>query len=194
MGSATVEATIARFARIARGEIRRDHGADSCVASTWIAVQALRELGLNAVHREVVASVGNGVYAKLWRQHGPPKTREILDDWSDRLGSFVVGIGHDRHAGGIGGHLVCTIDNKYVVDASLDQAADEIHNLRIPAVVWFRIDQRGLPLGIIRHVSDNLFVEYVDRPVIVDYQSSPDWGKTDEVRTAVARIVEQCRA
>jgi hypothetical protein len=181
---------LSRFAAVARQEILQGHISPSCIASTWIAVEVLQRLGLKAHAREVVATVGNGAYATLWRRYGPPKTREQLDQWYRDFGADTTGIGHDQMPGGIGGHLIATIGDELVIDASLDQAACVMDDVRIPPVVIFPIDPRGLPNGITRYVSSVLFVEYVDRPVVGDYRASPDWGRTPEVQTAVERIVQ----
>jgi hypothetical protein len=185
--------TLGRFAAIARPEIRRDHILPSCIAATWITVAVMRGLGLRAEHCEVVASVGNKTYAALWRLYGPPKTREELDEWT-RKGSNIVGIGHERGAGGIGGHLVAVVEDTYVVDASLDQVADPTTGLAIPPVFVMRIDPRGIPYGIMRDVSGTLFVEYVKRRTLSDYTVSPDWGRTSDVLDAVERILVLMRA
>ena len=182
------EQVLGRFAAVAREEIRRGHEARSCVAATWITVQVLSRFGMSVRAREVVASVGNGIYAALWRRHGPPRTAELLDHWTNELGADIVGIGHDQQDGGIGGHLIATIEDKLVVDASLDQAA--VAGARIPPVVIFPIDPAGLPHGIIRYVGTDIFIEYVDRPTKVNYRTSPDWGGTPEVLEAVDRIVK----
>lgn len=119
----------------------------------------MRRLGLKAEPSEVIASVGNRSYVSLWRAHGPPKTHEQLDEWAYRHGSHVVGIGQERQAGGIGGYLVAIVERGFVVDASLDQVADPANRLVIPTVCVMRIDPRGIPYGIMREVSDDLFVE-----------------------------------
>jgi len=183
-----LQQAIARFSAIVREEILRDHLLASCVVSTWITVEVFQKLGYAASAREVVASVGNATYVALWRQFGPPKTADELDRWA-ALGAFVIGVGHDQMLGGIGGHLVCTIDDRVLIDASLDQASQPSQGIVIPPVVSFPIDPRGLHKGIIRDLGDQLFIEYVDRPVIADYRGSPDWGQTPEARDAAARIL-----
>ena len=61
----------------------------------------------------------------------------------------------------------------------------------IPGVVIFPIDPRGVQYGIIRRVTADMFVEYVDRPARGNYLESPDCGRTREVRDAVERIVRR---
>lgn len=187
----SVEDILRRFASVAREEIRREYIAASCVPATWVTVEVLRRLGVTAEPREVVASVGNGTYVALWQRYGPPKTRELLDHWTNDLGADIIGIGHDRLDGGIGGHLIATISDELVVDASLDQAASLLKGAEIPPVVIFPIDPRLLRKGIIRYVSSELFIEYVDRPTITDYRASPDWGSTPEALGAVERIIQR---
>lgn len=180
---------IERFTTIARAEIRRDHIAASCIASTWIAVETFKRLGLQAEHWEVRASVGNGTYAAQWVKHGPPRTPDELERWFTDHGAHIVGIGFEQEVGGLGGHLIAVVDGTTVVDASLEQANDPAHDIIIPPVVVFDIDPRGLPLGIARSVTPSLFVEYQRHPVLGEYHTSPDWGRTREVRDAVERLV-----
>lgn len=184
--------TIRRFAEIARPEIRRDHAAASCVASAWVTIEVMVRLGYKAEAVDVVASVGNAAYAALWSLNkGPARDSSQFDDWCNNHGAWVVGVGHDQTVGGIGGHVICVVEDRFVVDASLDQVMDSCDTLIVPPVLFFEIDPDGLPFGIMREVRPNIiFVEYVRRPSKVAYRQLPDWGNTPEVVGAAARILQ----
>jgi hypothetical protein len=53
-----LERLVAAFASIARPEIRQDHTAASCVASTWITAEVMRHFGVSA--RPVTVKVNRG--------------------------------------------------------------------------------------------------------------------------------------
>jgi len=94
-----------RFSLIARPEILRDHLPSSCIASTWITIQVMQQLGFSARPLEVRLSVGNAAYRRLRDQLGPPRTQAQLAEWSREHGACVVGVGFDDGSVGIGGHL-----------------------------------------------------------------------------------------
>lgn len=189
-----MELTLAltRFAAVARREILRDHLRESCVASTWITQAVFAKLGFPVTVLELVVSVGNGAYSALYREFGrPPRTSEELERWHAMNGAHLVGIGHDQQPGGIGGHLASLVADRFLVDASLDQANDASNAVRVPSVVCLELESSFRTSGIARIIDPDLFVEYVRRPVMSEYQRSPDWGATVQVRDAAASILRQ---
>lgn len=184
-----VKAAIARFAEVARQEILRDHRPNSCIASTRITIDTFQRLGFTSIPLEVVATVGNGPYSRLRATRGPPASREVLEMWGHSHGALVVGIGQSASPGGIGGHLVAVVDSRYLIDASLGQINAEAPSLQVPSVVAVELHPSELAQGLVRRQDATLYLEYVVRPALGDWRSSPDWLGTPETETAVERII-----
>jgi len=184
--------TISAYAAVARPIIRRDHLANSCIASTRITIDVFQQLGYHAEPLEVVVSVGDKAYVRHWRKHGPPRSREDYDHMVRTTGAVVIGIGQDRSGDGIGGHVVAVVEDTWLVDASLDQVS-RMTRARIPPVFTCPILPEHRVYRVIREVSDYLFVEYVPHPTARDYRTSPDWTGTREIRAAVAEITKLIR-
>lgn len=186
-----LESILERFASLARPEILRNHLPNSCIASTWITIQVMHQLGLTAHPLEVRLSVGNGVYRRLRDQFGPPRTQAQLGQWSHEQGAYVIGVGFDDGSAGIGGHLIAVVEGRFLLDASIDQVTDPLHGLNPPPVLWGSLDplfiagvkrlQRMDVLG--------LFIEYSSHPVARRYETSYDWGHNPETDFAVSNIL-----
>lgn len=186
-----LQSILERFASIARPEILRDHLPHSCIASTWIAIQVIRQLGFAAHPLEVRLSVGNAAYRRLCDQFGPPKTHDQLEQWFRQYGAYVAGVGFDDAPIRIGGHLVAVVDAHFLVDASIDHVAAPSHDLNFPAVLWGPVDPLFLsgmrPLQ--RMDVLGLFIEYSRPPVAWCYETSYDWRHNPETDSAVSRIL-----
>ena len=193
----SIESLLSRFSEVARPEILKDHLPNSCVASTWITIEVVRQFGFSATPLEVRLTVGNAEYRRLRDQHGrPPRTNEELVDWGNRHGAWTIGVGWDQESGGIGGHVVALLEGRYLVDASIEQVTDASHEIVPPPVLWGLLDPLFLygqkPLQ--RMDTGGLFVEYILHPTAVRYEQLPDWGHNPETDGAVERIVAACVA
>jgi hypothetical protein len=184
-----------RFSLIARPEILRDHLPSSCIASTWITIQVMHQLGFSARPLEVRLSVGNAAYRRLRDQLGPPRTQAQLAEWSREHGACVVGVGFDDGSVAIGGHLVAVVDGRFLVDASIDQATDASHGLTPPPVLYGPIDPLFLSGQIRLQRLDvlELFIEYSRHPTTRPYTTSYDWGHNPETNSAVSRILSEIK-
>lgn len=156
-------------------------------------MQVMHQLGLIAHPFEVRLSVGNAAYRHLRDQFGPPRTQAQLGHWFREQGAYVVGIGFDVASEGIGGHLVAIVERRFLVDASIDQVADSLHELNPPSVLWGPVDpgfMSGLrPLQRMDVLA--LFIEYSRHAVARRYETSYDWGHNPETDSAVSRILSE---
>jgi len=179
-----LEKLVATFASIARPEIRQDHTAASCVASTWITVEVMRHFGVSV--RPVTAKVNiyNASYVELERQLG-----RRPDPGTTQDGAWVVGIGFEKERGGIGTHIVAVLDDRILVDASIDQANDREHGIVLPGVVWTPINETFLAgLSLTCCVSGQRLT-YIPSSTALDFASLYDWGHNPQTEGAVTRIV-----
>lgn len=192
----SLESILERFASVARPEILRNHLPNSCIASTWITIQVMDQLGFVAYPLEVRLSVGNAAYRRLCNQLGPPRTHAQLNQWSREYNAYVVGVGFEAASVGIGGHLVAVVDGRFLVDASIDQVADPSHDLNPPPVLWGLVHPLFLSGSRPRQRLDvlDLFIEYSRHPAARRYETSYDWGHNPETDSAVSRILLELRS
>lgn len=181
---------LGQFAEVARPEILKGHAAASCIASTWITIKVLGELGYRASPLQVQLSVGNDKYRQICDKIGPPKTLYQANEWYEQFGAHAVGVGFDPPKPGIGGHLIVVVEG-YLVDASIDQVNDSSTLISAPAVHWGRADPAFLEKCKLSQRLDthNLFIEYSHHPSSFDYKSSRDWSDNPETSVAIQRIV-----
>ena len=187
-----VEDILGRFAEVARPEILRDHIPNSCIASTWITIEALRRLGINAEPLEVRLTVGNAAYKRLVSEIGrPPQSEEELEEWSNQHGADVVGVGFDPPTpGNIGGHIVALADGSHLVDASIDQVSNPATGILPPGVHIGKVDP-GFRWGrrpLQQLDTDDLYIQYLRTVVPTPWKKNYDWGSNPETESAVERI------
>lgn len=168
---------------------------DSCVLMTRVAVLALTSLGVRATPFPVRMDV----YSPGWlraMQEGWDPTQAAMPAWSvDQLQAYrawVVQVGHPdgehrlRPNGrrGFNAHLLALVENRYLVDTTLHQAARPKHDIAV-APHWFPAD-RGMLRGELttQVILDGSLIQYrrLDDP---SYLSAPDWI---EVRPGAAEV------
>lgn len=184
--------SIAEYSRVARPEILRDHGPNSCIASTWITIQVMRRLGFTAQVLEVRAQVENAAFAKLRARLGRGPSEDELRGWTEKHGAWTVGLGYGRTIDdGIGGHLVAIVRESYLVDASINQANVPRHNIKLPATLWGPVSPGFLSGEEVCHYQlEGIVVKYERQDVENDYTTSCDWSHNPETDGAVERILQ----
>jgi hypothetical protein len=190
----TIEDVLRSYAAVAREEIRREHLSQSCVASTWLTIETLGQYGVEAHPLEVLLSIGNRTYKRLRAERGAPRTQEELEGWYEECGAHVIGVGFDLPtAGTIGGHIVAAVGTSFLVDASIDQAAEPEEGITPPSVLVGAMTSGfawGAPRAL-RLDTEELFIEYARHRITSNWRASPDWGENPQTRSAVARIRER---
>lgn len=165
--------------------------ARSCIASTRIAVEYLREQGVRArpvsvrlriynpayTARLIAAKFDDGFAAELARMARSPESLAAAGLWS-------IGIGYSRDAGETiapsawDGHLVCVVEDRAILDLSLDQGCRPAHNIELgPALiptnrVWLAGECGG---EVIEH---GCLLAYTALPADRTFLASPDWRET----------------
>lgn len=105
--------------------------------------------------------------------------------------------GYGRERGGIGGHVIALVDERILVDASIDQANDSAHDIVLPGVLWARVNEAfrvGTPGN---HLTINVagqHLTYIPSDTEIDFHSSPDWGHNQQTDAAVDRIISHLKA
>jgi|SRR5271155_2083769 len=179
-----LEKLMAAFASIARPEIRQDHTAASCIASTWITIEVMRHFGVPARAVTVKTEVSNARYLELERKLG-----RRPDPGATENGAWLVGIGVQKEEGCIGAHLVAILNDRILVDASIDQANDPEHGIVLPGVVWTYINEPFLAGSPFACRVSGQRLTYFPSSTALDVRSLYDWGHNLQTDGAVARII-----
>ena len=184
-----------------RQEILADFRKDSCIASTRILIDVMKEFDVRVRPLPVTAVIGNGPMARRVEKEGWPDNVETTIKWGEEDGSYCLGIGFggDPEPGKFPGHLV-GITSHYLIDLSIDQADRPQWNIIVPPIL--RALEPGFVIGKSRLVckgyDDNEevtgFVVYDAQPWNTSYKSAPDWKLIDRTRPVTQRIIKRLRA
>jgi hypothetical protein len=159
----------------------------SCIASTRIALDFLRELGIRAYPMAVRVVIANEPMARRLLAGQVGRDQQECLRWLAEDGSYDLSLGfapkHYDPAREWAGHLVCVVDGPQAavaLDLSLDQASRPQHGIHLCPHVF--IASRDWLAGSTDHweeVGGSLLAYKVD-PENTAYLRSPDW--TDKGR------------
>lgn len=112
--------------RYGRQEILKDFRPDSCIASTGLVIDVLKFFGFSAAALPVQVTIFNPPMAERWLREGIPESPDVTLAWEKEDGSWALGLGfgpkENGNASGYIGHLVALVEERIVIDLSLDQA------------------------------------------------------------------------
>lgn len=189
----TLEDQLTDYSHIARDEIRKDFGPRSCVPSTWITLRVMQRLGFSASPLVVQVHIFNAAYlSALSRNNGIDPTPEENAEWTSRYGTWAIGIGLQSpgETDGIGGHVVATVEGRYLVDASIDQANVPERGIVVPKTIVTPLTPlfiHGIaPLTV---DVDGIEVRYFLHRLPAPLESLPEWGDSAESEQVVERIM-----
>lgn len=183
----------------ARTEILRVARPDSCIFSTRVAVMFCKELGITARAMSVRAAVFNSALVERYdRQtvtNGLPPTAQEMKAWQHEPGAacWSVGVGYgDAKPGAFAGHLVAIVEDRFLLDLSIDQA-DRPERGIVLEPLWIERVEPGLLRGSSPQVMRNsvgcaLRYERHDND---SWMGSPDWTERDRWDGLVRGLVER---
>jgi hypothetical protein len=159
----------------------------SCIGSTRIALDFLRELGVRAYPMAVRVVIANEPMARRWQAGLVGRDQQEGLRWLAEDGSYSLSLGyapeHYDPAREWPGHLVCVVDGPQgavVLDLSLDQASRPQHGVHLrPHVFCASRDWLADDAEHWEEVDGSLLAYKVDREN-TEYLRSPDW--TDKGR------------
>lgn len=192
---------LATLLHVARAEVLRDFRADSCIASTRVAVDALAYFGIPARPLSVKAAYYNRQAAEHAARIGRLlESPEETIAWSKEDGSWGIGIGYapdesaQTDAEKWAGHLVAIAGDRLLIDLSLDQADRPQYDIKF-APVSFRLstEEQAMflqPEGRIERFYRGGILFYTAFPHDQSFQNSQNWpsGQADG---ATARTIER---
>ncbi len=170
MSQGTVR-TLETLCRVGRPTIL-GHGisVDSCIASTRIGVEALRRIGIAAGPTAVKVAAFNKEGHRAMVAGHPEWVREQRD------GAYGIGIGYPTDGPGWDGHLVITVERKWLLDLSIDQASRPEHGIVLkPFFTRRAFTSKGVML---LRIPDGGALRYELDPDNKAYKHAPDWRLT----------------
>lgn len=165
--------------------MRATFGANACIVATRVAVEVLRHSGVRVQPLAVHVDVFNPPYVER-AQAGDDDPLRDPRCWSARLG-FT---GEPQTGDRVDMHVVAIVEDRLVLDLTLDQCSTPEHDVDLPPGVFY-----GLPRGFVRggqveYMVNGCAVVYEAHPDERGYLAAPDW--TDRVRRQ--RFVDQTLA
>ena len=192
-----IEPLLEAYAEIARGEILREFGIESCIASTRITLEVMKKLKVPVKPLPTRLCAMNVVMARLIEEHGWPDPK-TLDRWVEEHNAHSIGLGYGPPTPddpGWDGHLVAFVGGRYIVDASIDQVNRPQKEISVPDVIVAKIE-RGFITGkrpLLVRLSSAVLRYEVMTPPDLGYRSSPNWRLRYQTQPAVERILAELR-
>ncbi len=105
---------------------------DCCIAATTALIDVLDYFRLTARPLSVIATVFKPVMSERNEREGMPTIEETEGDWfPNRFYSLPVGFG-EQQPGKWPGHLVASLEDRVLIDLTLDQANRPEHGIVLP--------------------------------------------------------------
>jgi len=174
-----------------RPEILKEFRPDSCIVSTAIGIDVLTHFGILAEPLPVKLSIFNAPYVKRIDSGSDWPNRETLIRWGQEDNSYSVGIGYgEQQLNKWAGHLVLLVENKWLVDLSIDQANRPQYNMIFEPMA-IEIDNDFLSGKMPRILKDKECVIRIELIKNRGFLSSPDWAFGGRRKHLVSKIIEK---
>ena len=188
-----IEKHINLLLKHARAEILRYYRIDSCIISTRVAVEVMKQLGYAAYPQSVACSVYNAAMVKRIQKLGWPSSQEEFQAWIKEDPSiWSVAIGH-RHPGETGfvGHLVAIIEKNILVDLSLDQASRPQYNMELCPYARIVTDEFLKGEKSVAIVNDMAIAYEITNES--DWKLSSNWTDKRQYEPLVAAVLDKMK-
>ncbi len=180
--------------QIAPKAIARTYNYYCCVAATRIVIEVLKKFHFKDLKPLVVeANVFNETYVKKGRT---PESDEEAQAWLAE-GAWHVVIGDKKQEledkKMWPGHLVTAVNDKYIVDLSIEQATrphKNIHMAPLASVVPEEFVKQSDRCGL---MFNNCLVVYVSHPEDKSYEKAKDWWDKKACEELVKEITEDIK-
>jgi hypothetical protein len=165
--------------------------ADSCVASTAIAIDVLRMVGIRARAMVCKADIFNSAFVAQITRHGRmPVSPAERDAWHTETGAYAIGLGYAPPGKTPGAHMVAVTERMVLIDLAVDQASRPEHGLLLKPAMG--LVSRDWMIGAERvdYLLDNTgpLVIYHAEPWRHEYVTWPDCIDANQRQSTVARI------
>lgn len=195
----TLRARATALGLAARTAVLEVYRPDTCILTTKLLLELLREHDIPALPLAAGAILLNAPMARLVQERGWPGHASVTQGWQRAFGAYSIGIGYHAEAGLATGptrydhHVLCYVPGLGLLDASLDQASRPEHGI----VAGVTLTEVG-PLALAGHeravapLTAGL-VLYETRPAERAFLVAPGWqgGRRYERVRERARILHR---
>lgn len=171
---------------------------DCCIATTRALTRVFSSYGIQS-HALMVELViwNNAMREKVNAVGRVAETHEEMREWFKECGAWTMGLGIPDPAAPDSwhGHMVVVIENRVILDASIDQADRPARGVKFPYSITAEVDDTFLsgeepricisPTGML--------LRYQARPNDQRYVDSPDWEqqyRTDRVVHQLCAVID----
>lgn len=178
--------------KVARPVMLKYWAKNSCIASTRLAVEYLRGKGIRADALAVEVLAFSPAMARRVEEHGGVPDEETFEEWcreDEKVWSIGLGVPHPAlEEEGFVGHVVCMVENKWLLDLSIDQASRPERDM--PLEPLYALASENILAGkpsVLRHPS-GITLEYGPRPEDRSFLTAPDWTKKERFKKVLAEL------
>lgn len=180
--------------------------ANSCVATVRVTIDVLKYFGVLAKPVPVRVFILNAAAARIAEEQGMEELQRVVQvqEPSDVGGPWTLGLGHDDGTPGAGHVVVAIVQERTMLDLSLDQASRPLKNLKFEPLVatvdnpaWFTVAGEQVAYEI-PQTDGNAALLYTHAEGH-RYRQSPNWdrvsgGDTLVIPQLTSRLIRQIRA
>jgi len=161
-------------------------GRGTCILHTRIATLLARKAGVRARPLTCALTVANAEWLALAEELD---RMPDVEEW--RGGEWALGIGQGKAPGqkGYDGHVVVVVEDRWVLDLTLDQANRPQHGIEVRPG-YFRVERDWLRGG--RRIAfrrNGAFIQYEARPEDRGFLAVPDWTEVRANQPLIRRIL-----
>jgi hypothetical protein len=186
-----------RLAEVTREELQvgTRYRPDCCIAATRALIDVLDYFRLTARPLSVIATVFNPVMCERIERDAMPTLEEAERDWFPHgCYSLAVGLG-DPEPGKWPGHLVLNLEDRVLIDLTLDQANRPQHGILLPMPILAPLSpgfltEEGQMVGLV----NGCRVVYEARPFDRSFERSKDWTHRKRLDAVVGAAIRRLKA
>lgn len=168
MADALTDALVARYVDVATPILEANYRPDRCLNASWICVEVMRRLHVEARALSVNTMLMNRAWGKMMERTRWRPTQAQQDECA-RRGGHSLGIDFNETPGGnrFAGHVVAIVAESVLIDGAAGQFSRPAKDLYVPPVMWV-----PAPAGFL--MGDTNVLQMNDQGSVLIYHARPD--------------------
>ena len=195
MADALTDSLVARYVEVATPFLEANYRADRCLNASWICVEAMRRVNVEARALSVNTILMNRAWGQLMKATRWQPTQEQMDECAKR-GGHSVGIDFvDRPDNGFPGHVVAIVAESTLIDGASGQFSRPQKDLYVPPVMWVPAPAEFLTgdMNVLQMNDQGSVLIYSARPDDDRHEGTPGFDASPHNLEAVDAIVEDMK-
>jgi hypothetical protein len=195
MADALTDALVARYVAAATPVFEANYRPDRCLNASWICVEVMRRLHVEARALSVNTMLMNRTWGRLMQATRWQPTKAQMDECA-RRGGHSVGIDFtDRPDNGFPGHIVAIVAESTLIDGASGQFSRPHKDLYVPPVMTVPAPERFLKgdTDVLQMNDQGSVMIYSARLDDDRHEGTPGFDASPHNLAAVAKIVEDMK-